>query len=224
MKNKYVKRSKISEAKFRNIIMYFCLELDSRKIAALTSLNRNTINRYLGRIRSRIVELCEAQTQVRQIGLPKAGRHPGGLSPSDDRKPVQGGLPIFGIRSRGNHIYTSLLPNAIGPQLRRFIKRHDTGVLRGVPGEWRHYDGIVDLNGRCHYRLGYLARQSDDGQSAAGQIEAFLMFARNRLPTFNLNGDDHFYLGLKECEFRFNNRHEDLYQLLLKRLRENPLN
>ena len=54
-------------------------------------------------------------------------------------------------------------------------------------------------------------------------IEAFLGFARKRLTRFHLNGDDHFYLGLKECEFRFNNRQEDLYKLLLKRFRENPL-
>lgn len=61
MKNKYVKRSKISEAKFRKIIMYFSLELDSQKIAALTSLNRNTVNRYIERVRTRIADLCEIQ-------------------------------------------------------------------------------------------------------------------------------------------------------------------
>ncbi|HJA79439.1 MAG TPA: IS1595 family transposase, partial [Candidatus Desulfovibrio intestinavium] len=32
-----------------------------------------------------------------------------------------------------------------------------------------------------------------------------------------------FYFHLKECEFRFNHRHEDIYKLLLKMLRENPL-
>ncbi|MDJ0623088.1 MAG: IS1595 family transposase, partial [Desulfocapsaceae bacterium] len=30
-------------------------------------------------------------------------------------------------------------------------------------------------------------------------------------------------LHLKECEFRFNNRDEDLYKLLLSLLRKNPL-
>ena len=31
------------------------------------------------------------------------------------------------------------------------------------------------------------------------------------------------YLHLKECEFRFNNRHNNLYLLLLKMVRNNPL-
>jgi transposase len=32
-----------------------------------------------------------------------------------------------------------------------------------------------------------------------------------------------FLLRLKECEFRFNHRRENLYRLLLQILRENPL-
>jgi len=32
-----------------------------------------------------------------------------------------------------------------------------------------------------------------------------------------------FYFHLKECEFRFNHRNEDIYKLVLKMLREKPL-
>jgi transposase len=57
--NKYLKRSKISEAKFREFIRYFSLDLDAHKIAFFTSLNRNTVNRYVLLIRTRIAEFCE---------------------------------------------------------------------------------------------------------------------------------------------------------------------
>ncbi|MBT5795342.1 MAG: IS1595 family transposase, partial [Deltaproteobacteria bacterium] len=33
-----------------------------------------------------------------------------------------------------------------------------------------------------------------------------------------------FYLHLKECEFRFNHRGQNLYKLLLKIIRKSPLN
>ena len=59
MSNKYIKRSHISEAKFRDIVRCFALDVNALKIASLTKLNRNTVNRYLGLIRERIVELCE---------------------------------------------------------------------------------------------------------------------------------------------------------------------
>jgi len=32
-----------------------------------------------------------------------------------------------------------------------------------------------------------------------------------------------FYLHLKECEFRFNHRSQDIYHVILKMLREKPL-
>lgn len=61
MKNKHLKRSKISEVKFREIAKHFSLDLSAENIAILTNLNRNTINRYLLRLRKRIAECCEQQ-------------------------------------------------------------------------------------------------------------------------------------------------------------------
>jgi transposase len=59
--NKYLKCSKISEAKFREFLRfrYFSLDLDAHKIVFLTGLNRNTVNRFLLLIRKRIAEFCE---------------------------------------------------------------------------------------------------------------------------------------------------------------------
>ena len=62
MINKYIERSHISEAKFRDIVRYFILDVNALKIASLTNLNRNTINRYLGLIRERIVDLCNQES------------------------------------------------------------------------------------------------------------------------------------------------------------------
>ena len=56
--NKYIKRSRISEAKFRHLLRLFALDIDATNIAYLTGLNRNKVNRYLHLIRERIVYLC----------------------------------------------------------------------------------------------------------------------------------------------------------------------
>jgi transposase-like protein len=223
MKNKYVKRSKISEAKFRKIIMYFALELDSQKIAVLTSLNRNTVNRYLSRIRSGIAELCEDQaSKYSYCTTAKKGRQTAAQD-SLSQTAVPDGLPVFGIQSRNAHIYTELLPNGVHLKLRRLISNSPGSDPLLLPRAWRHYDGIVDLNGRWHYRLNKDSAQIQAVSEPIGSIEDFLGFARKRLITINLNGADHFNLLLKECEYRFNNRNENLYQLLLKRFREKPL-
>jgi transposase len=222
MKNKYVKRSKISEAKFRKIIQYFALELDSQKIATLTSLNRNTVSRYLSRIRSRIAELCEYQAL--KVPFRTAKSTGKGAADADLSQPtVSDSLPVFGIQSRKSHIYTEILPNGVHLKLRRLLRKSPNNGPLLLPKEWRHYDGIVDMNGRWHYRLNAGSPQMETVSGSSGSIEDFLGFARKRLTTINLNGADHFNLLLKECEFRFNNRNDNLYRLLLKRFREKPL-
>ena len=49
--NKYKKFSRISEAKFRQLLKLFCLDLTAVQITEITLLNRNTVNRYLKNIR-----------------------------------------------------------------------------------------------------------------------------------------------------------------------------
>ena len=53
--------------------------------------------------------------------------------------------------------------------------------------------------------------------------ESFWAFAKNRLARFRGLHRHTLYHHLKECEFRFNFRDEDLYRVLLALLREYPL-
>ena len=51
MKNSYYNRSRILEAKFREVVKYFSLDIDATKTAEVTHLNRNTINKIFDGIR-----------------------------------------------------------------------------------------------------------------------------------------------------------------------------
>jgi len=57
-----LQRARISTKKFRQILKYFSLDIEATKIAQLTSLNRNTINKYLLLVRKRIAEECEQES------------------------------------------------------------------------------------------------------------------------------------------------------------------
>jgi hypothetical protein len=46
MKYKYAKRSRISEAKTREVVRYFATDLTALQVAELSGLNRNTVNRF----------------------------------------------------------------------------------------------------------------------------------------------------------------------------------
>ena len=63
-KNKNAYRSRISEDKIRKIVRLFAVDLEASQIAEITSLIRNTINRYLAAFRERVVQYCEAESPV----------------------------------------------------------------------------------------------------------------------------------------------------------------
>ena len=61
MKSKYSKRSRISEAKIREIVRYFVADLTALQAAQLSGLNRNTVNKVYRGLRERMFLACEAQ-------------------------------------------------------------------------------------------------------------------------------------------------------------------
>ena len=57
MKNKYIKRAKISEKKFREILKFFAEDLTVSKISNLSNISRYNINSLIQKMRRRIYEL-----------------------------------------------------------------------------------------------------------------------------------------------------------------------
>ena len=64
MKNKYAKRSRDSEAKVREIVLYVAADLTDLQAAALSGLSRTTVNRLYRGVRERMLLACEAQRQL----------------------------------------------------------------------------------------------------------------------------------------------------------------
>ncbi|STZ51194.1 putative insertion element transposase [Neisseria dentiae] len=74
-----------------------------------------------------------------------------------------------------------------------------------------------------HLRVHHGADEFARGAQHINGIESFWGYAKNRLVKFNGVSKQTFYLHLKKTEFRFNHRHDDLYKVLLKILRNQPL-
>jgi transposase len=223
-KNKYSNRSRISEAKFREIIRYFSLDLDAQKIAILINLNRNTINRYLSLIRKRITEKCEQDaTFLGEIEVDESYFGAKRIKGKRGRG-ASGKTVVFGILQRGGKVYTEIVPDCAKATLQEVIRgRIDLESIIHSDG-WRGYNGLVDLGYKKHYRVHHSKDEFATGRCHINGIESFWSFAKNRLMKFHGIRKDHFYPHLKECEFRFNHRHENLYEILLKMFRGKPLN
>ena len=145
MNNKYIKRSHISEAKFRDIVRYFSLDVNALKIASLTKLNRNTVNRYLGLIRERIFELCE-QSSPFQGEVEVDESYFGARRIKGKRgRGAAGKTPVFGILQRGGKVYTEIVSDCAKKTLQAIIrgKVDPESVIHS--DQWRGYNGLVDM-------------------------------------------------------------------------------
>lgn len=131
---------------------------------------------------------------------------------------------VFGLYKREGKVYTEIVPDAKSPTLQRIIRGlADIDSVIHTDG-WRGYNGLVDVGYEKHFRVNHGENEfsKGDGRHING-IESFWGYAKHRLVKFKGIPREKFELHLKETEFRFNHRGQDLYQLFLKIFRDNPL-
>ena len=222
-KNRYYRRSKISEAKFRQLLRLFALDLTASDAAQLCGLSVRSINDIYQRIRLRLAQHCatrspfagELEADESYFGprrvRGKRGRGAGGKT------------IVFGLLKRDDCVYTEIVPNASKATLQAIIRgKVDPNSIIHTDG-WRGYDGLVDIGLAKHFRVNHGNNEFVRGANHVNGIESFWSFAKHRLAQFHGIRKDKFVLHLKETEFRFNHRHQDLYKALLQLLRQNPL-
>jgi transposase len=121
-KNRYYNRSKISEAKFRQLIRYFAMDLTATDCAELTGLSVRSVNSIYQRIRRRLAQLCE---QVSPLGgeleADESYFGPRRIRGVRGRGAGQKTV-VFGLLKRGSNVYTEIVPNASKAILQAIIR------------------------------------------------------------------------------------------------------
>lgn len=216
-------RAKISNKKFRQILRSFALDLTATQIAKLSTLNRNTVNRYLTFIRQSVARFCEAESPfsgVIELDESYFGtkRVKGKRGRGASEKTI-----VFGIYKRNGKVYTEVVPDVRKDTLLQIVKGKVALDSTIHTDGFRSYDGIVHLGYQKHYRILHSDGQFAIGSNHINGIEGFWGYAKVRLTKFRGLSKNSFYFHLKECEFRFNYRKENLYALLLKICNDNGL-
>ena len=110
-KKKYAIRSKISEAKIRQIVRLFTVDLGALQIAQIAGVNRNAVNWHLAAFRERIAHFCEAESPVKgEVEVDESyfgARRVGGLR----GRGARGKTIVFGLFKRNGRVYTEVVPD-----------------------------------------------------------------------------------------------------------------
>ena len=221
--NRYFRFSKLSEARFRRLVKCFALDLTATQSAKLTGISARSVNTIFLRIRSKIAAECERQSPL--DGVLEADESYFGPQRVRGRcgRGAGGKTIVFGLFKRGDKVYTAIVPNASKAALQAVIRgRASLASVINTDG-WAGYNGLVDLGFDKHFRVEHREDEFARQTNHINGIESFWSLAKRRLARFCGIPRHTFYLHLKETEFRFNHRNQDLYHVLLNFLRKDPL-
>jgi len=224
MKNRYLKVAKFSEAKFRGLIKCFCEDLAATKAAKFCALNRNTTQRIYSLLRERILELALKELKPFAGEIEVDESYFGSRLVRGKRGRGAGGkIPVLGLHKRGECVYLSIVKNCSKQELMPILRGNILAQSDVYTDGWVAYDGLVS-DGYKHHRVFHHENEFARGKNHINGIESFWSFAKMRMHKLHGMKKGKFLLHLKECEWRWNHRRENLTRLLLKICRENPLN
>ncbi|MEO5640019.1 MAG: hypothetical protein ABIR15_23000 [Chitinophagaceae bacterium] len=220
MKNKMLKRSHLSEKTCREIIQLFSDDLTATQIAGITSVSRVTINNYLKLIRTHIARHCEDQSQG--LNNKKAVTQlPRQLHAAGDMAAEENYNVYYGFYTVNDNVFTDELTAVGKPAIREFqqaswLQRQEAGHL----SELRGYHAIADFD---EWRLYRMDVGTANGKSHPDDISVFWGNTRSRLLKFRGMNKNTLYLHVKESEFRYNYRNDDINKMLLNIIYKYPL-
>ncbi len=212
-----IKRQRISNYKIKQIIHYFCLDIDATKTSVLSGFNRNTINTYFSFFRdaiyyhqcqifNKLVGTIEVDESYFGSGR-KRGSHGNYKRGRGTNK-----QPVFGIIQRQDengkkYVFTQIVNDCKRDTLLPIIlSRVDLKATINADS-WKSYDGLIAVGYDKLFRVNHgkdeFAFKGDIGDLVSiNGIESFWSFTKRRLAKFNgymTKLDQH----LKECEWRW---------------------
>lgn len=197
--------------KFREILKYFSLDIEANKAAVLTSLNRNTINRHYILIRKRISEFCAAE-----------GRRVGIVTAMPDSHESAKPSMVFGICLVNDKVFTEIVHHdGLIKECKAVTSEKQLDNLLSAFGSSHcgDYLAVVDYSCKRYMRRNHpMATRNLTGKPKP--CDRFWRYAKSRLVKFKGISKSTLYYHIKECEFRFNHRSENLYKLLLQIMRQ----
>ena len=201
----------------------FCADVPARTVAGLVGLSVLSTQRLYDRLRLRILELTveEARPFAGEVEIDesyfgarrvrgKRGRGAGGKTPG------------VGLRKRGGKVFTEIVENCSKQALMPIIKGQVLSEATIYTDGWKSDDGLV-LGGYKHHRIHHHQNQFARGKNHVNGIESFWSFTKLRLSKLRGIRAEYFIIHLKESEWRWHHRHDNLYLFLLKNLRSEPL-
>jgi len=194
------------------ILYFFYLELSARKAAHETGINYADIHARYMLFRRKIAGYLGNEFRKLAGKLEMDESYFGGKRKGKRGRGAYNKAIVFGILERHGKVYTAVVPDVKAKTLMGEIKN------KAVKGSVFYTDCFKSYKSLKQYgKHSKVNHQKTFGKSHnhINGIEGFWSYAKERFHKYHGINMENYPLYLKEMEFRFNHRNEDIYSLLV---------
>jgi len=219
-----MRKSRLSWSKQHKLIEHFVAGTTARCAAELIGVNRKTAAYYFQRLRLLIAAQTEqAANEVfaGEIEVDESYFGPRRVRGKRGRG-ASGKIPVLGLHKRQGRVFLSVVKNCSKAELMPILQGRIVEGSDVYTDGWKAYDGLV-TNGYQHHRVHHHENEFARGKNHVNGIESFWSYAKFRMAKLRGVRKEKFLIHLKESEWRFNHRSDNIYSILLTQTRHFPL-
>ncbi|MBA7542104.1 hypothetical protein ES705_34423 [subsurface metagenome] len=213
---RWINTGGLTPGQWLRIIKLFELELSTRKIANQLGLAYNTAYKVVHTIRKAILVHShgfqswlggEVELDESYFGGRRKGRRGRGAA---------GKVPVFGILERKGQVFVEVIPNVKAKTvLNLTVKKVRRGSIV-YTDKFQIYDALM-FCGYRHLKIDH-GKHFSQGRVYINGLEGFWSWAKERLIKHHGVAPRTFPYYLKELEFRYNNRQDDIFTKIVQQL------
>lgn len=202
-----------------HLIEYFCLGVPAYRLKYVMPLSRQTIGKFFRFLRGLIYD--ETLKELEELHLDGTLEMDetmfGGFKKGKRGWGASGKNMVFGMYKRNGHVLTFPIPNRSRETLTDIIYRHASAGSLCYTDEWHAY---TYLSIRHDHVVVKKEKGRPRGKSHLNGIEGFWSYAKHWLYQYRGVPRQYFHLYLKEVEWRFNRRNNNLIPLVKQLVKE----
>lgn len=206
---RWINHGRLSCLQWLSIIKLFELEVSVHKMARQMKMSYKAVYGAVNTIRMSILSHAEDANMLLggEIELDEA--YFGGKRKGNRGRGAAGKVPVFGILERNGIVHVNVVPNVTAETLLGLTVKK---VRRGsvvYTDKFRSYDSLM-FCGYRHLKVDH-GKYFSSGKVYINGLEGFWSWAKERFIKHHGVSKKYFPLYLKELEFRYNNRNDDIF-------------
>jgi len=194
------------------ILYYFYLEISARRAANELNLDYGVIHRKFTNYRKSIANYCNQEAKKLNGEIEIDESYFGGKRKGNRGRGAKNKAIVFGILERKGKIYTNIVENVSAETLMNEIKnKTNKGSVFYTDG-WKSYASLEQYG---KYNIIDHDKKLVENHNHINGIEGFWSFAKERFHKYHGISKTNYPFYIKEMEFRFNHRNENVFNLLI---------